>query len=147
MIIERGPADALCWLGRGLVQFVIGSMPEGEQRIVGIQHSLHDLVQLALCRSLLASLRVLDDEHHGQGQRRYQVWKMASQRPGNPAAMLTMIHAPVAAMISTAARGREACRSTLATRRLMTDLVRRPEAPGPRRNPVTMCLRPCGPPC
>ena len=40
-----------------------------------------------------------------------RVWKMLCQRPGNPPAMLMMIHPPIAAMTSTATCGREACRT------------------------------------
>lgn len=68
MIAYRGPADRFV-LGCGGAQFVIGSTLEGEHEIVGIRE---DLVELALCRALMAPLRVLDDEHHGQRQRRHQ---------------------------------------------------------------------------
>jgi hypothetical protein len=44
-------------LCRGGVQFVIGSMLEGEQGIGGVRQDPQDFVELALCRSLLARLR------------------------------------------------------------------------------------------
>jgi hypothetical protein len=47
------------------------------------------------------------------------VWKMVSHRAGNLAAMLTAIHTAAAVTTSTAVSGRDACRSTLDSHRLM----------------------------
>jgi hypothetical protein len=81
-------------LTAGGVQFVVGCMLEGEQSIVGIGYGQEDLVELALGRTLMAGLGVLDDEDHV------------------PAAVTTKI----------AARGRDAYRSTLDSHRLTRDL-------------------------
>lgn len=69
-------------------------------------------------RSLVTRLGVLDDEEHREGKRGHQVWKMVSHRAGKPAAMLAAIHTPAAPTASTAASGREACRSTRDSHRL-----------------------------
>ena len=50
-------------------QFIVGRMLQGEQRIVGAGHRLQDLIEFALSCGLLAGLRVLDHEDHGQSQR------------------------------------------------------------------------------
>jgi hypothetical protein len=53
-------------------QFIVGSVLEREQGIVGTGHGLQDLVQLALRRLLMPGLGVLDHEDHDQGQRSQQ---------------------------------------------------------------------------
>jgi hypothetical protein len=73
-------------------------MLEGERGVARIRQGPEDLVELALCRALMACLGVPDDEHHGQVNAATRVW--------NWAAMPTTIHASVAAMTSTAACGR-----------------------------------------
>jgi hypothetical protein len=50
-----------------------------------------------------------------------RVWKMISHRAGNPAAMLMAIHTVAAVTTATAASGRDACRSTLDSHRLMRE--------------------------
>src|SRR5437868_15105768 len=53
------------------MQFFVGSVLEGEQGVVGTGHGMEDLIQLALCCSLLSRLRVLDDEDHREGKGGY----------------------------------------------------------------------------
>jgi hypothetical protein len=47
-------------------------MFQGEQGIVGVGQHPEDFVELALGGGLMAGLGVLDDEHHGHGDRRDQ---------------------------------------------------------------------------
>jgi hypothetical protein len=73
-------------------------MLEGERGVGRIRQGPEDLVELALCRALMARLGVPDDGHYGQVNAAARVW--------NPAAMPMTIHASVAAMTGTAACGR-----------------------------------------
>ena len=70
MIVQRGLADGPVLVSGG-VQFVVGSVLEGQQGIVRTGHGQQDLVELALSRTLVAGLCVLDHDDHGQRQRGY----------------------------------------------------------------------------
>jgi hypothetical protein len=48
------------------VQFVVGSVLKCDQGVVSTGDGQEYLVELALSRALVASLRVLDDENHRQ---------------------------------------------------------------------------------
>ena len=48
----------------GGVQFVVGSVLEGQQGVAGAGHGQEDLVELALSRTLVACLGVLDDDEY-----------------------------------------------------------------------------------
>jgi hypothetical protein len=58
-------------LAAGGVQFVVGCVLEGKQSIVGTGYGQEDLTEFVLGRPLMAALRVLDDEDHGQGHGGY----------------------------------------------------------------------------
>jgi hypothetical protein len=118
MAIQGGLADLPVLIPCG-VQFVIGGVLEPEQGVVGAGHSQQDLIELALGRPLVARLGVLDDEDHGERERGHEGLEDGSHRAGNLAAMLTAIHTAAAVTTSTAVSGRDACRSTLDSHRLI----------------------------
>lgn len=65
MAIESVLADLPMLIPCG-AQFFIGGVLEPEQGVVGAGHGQQDLIELALGRSLMARLGVLDDEDHGE---------------------------------------------------------------------------------
>lgn len=71
MIVQRSLADGPVLVSGG-VQFVVGSVLESQQGVVGARYGQEDLVELALSRTLVACLGVLNDEDHGQRKGGYQ---------------------------------------------------------------------------
>jgi hypothetical protein len=63
LIVQRSLADRPV-LVTGGVQFVVGSVLEGQQGVAGAGHGQEDLVELALSRTLVACLGVLDDDEY-----------------------------------------------------------------------------------
>lgn len=71
MIVQRSLADGPV-LVAGSVQFIVGGVLKGQQGVVGAGYGHEDLTELALGRTLVASLGVLDNEDHGQRKGGYQ---------------------------------------------------------------------------
>ena len=64
MIVQRSLADGPVLVSCG-AQFVVGSVLEGDQGVVGAGYGEEDLVELALSRPPVPSLGVLGHEDHG----------------------------------------------------------------------------------
>jgi hypothetical protein len=70
-LVQRGLPD-LAVLAPGGPQLGVRRVLQREQGVVRLGQCPEDLVQLALSGGLMAGLGVLDDEHHGHGDRRDQ---------------------------------------------------------------------------
>lgn len=90
------------------MQFIVGGVLKGQQGVVGAGYGHEDLIELALGRTLVASLVGWITKTMVSVRAATSVWKMVSHRAGNPAAMLAMIQAPAAVTTNTAASGRDA---------------------------------------
>jgi len=83
LVIESGLTPPAVLVPGG-VQFLVGSMLQGDQGVVGIGQGVQDLVELALRRTLMPRLGVLNDEDHGKGQRSHQALKDDLPPSGKP---------------------------------------------------------------
>jgi len=99
-------------------QLSIGSMIECEQRVVGAWHGQKDLIELALRRSLMPGLGVLDDKDHREGDRGHQGLEDGLPPGAKSGHDADRDSHPAPPMTSTTASGLDACRSARDSHRL-----------------------------